>query len=376
MSPRPLLIFLVALAALPAPAEEPAPPPVRRFEDLFRRLDRDGDGRVAAAEMGAPELVQAMDEDRDGFVTIAEVRAYFANRPQKAGPENPSHKDSESKWVTPQLHASGLQYRTFDSAAAGTKVSFHVYVPEIYSAEKERRFPVLYWLHGSGGGLAGVAELAGRFDSAVRAGKIQPILVVFPNGLPEGMWCDSKDGKTPVETIVIKELMPHVDSEFRTIAGRDGRIVEGFSMGGYGAARFGFGRTDLFGTVSMLAAGPLHPEFETRRVGPAGRDALLRKVYGGDLEYYRKLSPWRLAEENAEALRVKTRLRIIIGERDETLGFNRSFHEHLEKLAIPHTFTVVPGIGHDPRAMLDALGDSFWKFHREALENPSAPGRK
>jgi enterochelin esterase-like enzyme len=233
---------------------------------------------------------------------------------------------------------------------------------------------VLYWLHGSGGGLAGLAQLARHFDAAIRAGKLPPLLVVFPNGLPNGMWCDSKDGRTPVETIFTQELIPHIDATLRTLAQREGRILEGFSMGGYGAARLGFKHHAMFGAVSMLAGGPLHPEFETRRVGPPGRGRLLQQVYGGELEYFKAQSPWRLAEQNAKAMDSSTPRRIVIGERDETLDFNRDFHEHLSKLGISHSFTVLPGVGHDPEAVLKAMGEANWEFYRLALGLQAAAG--
>jgi len=111
-----------------------------------------------------------------------------------------------AQWVTPVVRAPRLQFRTFDSAAAKTKVSYHLYAPKVYDAEQERRFPVLYWLHGTGGGLAGLRPLVEHFDAAIRAGKMPPLLVVFPNGLAESMWCDSKDGRVPMETVVVKEL--------------------------------------------------------------------------------------------------------------------------------------------------------------------------
>lgn len=74
--------------------------------------------------------------------------------------------------------------------------------------------------------------------------------------------------------------------------------------------------------------------------------------------------PWRLAEQNAAAVRGKTRVRQVIGDRDETLGFNRDSHDHQTKLEIPHTFTVLPGIPHNPMAVLNALGEANWDFYR------------
>lgn len=268
-------------------------------------------------------------------------------------------------WVLDEVKAPQVRRGLFESQAAKTKVSYYVLTPPGYEASGERRFPVLYWLHGSGGSR-GLAEISGRFLAAMQQGKIPPMIVVFPNGLPMGMWCDWKDGSVRMETIVIKELLPHIDATFRTTAQRSGRIVEGFSMGGYGAARLGLKFPDLFAAASLLGAGPLQENFtEAPRAGPHGRDRVLGTVYGGDAEYFREQSPWRLAQqyrgaEPGPALR----LRQVIGVRDATYGFNRAFHEHLARLGIPHAFTALPGVEHNPLAVLDALGEGNWEFYR------------
>ena len=281
---------------------------------------------------------------------------------------------AQPQWILPAMRAPRVQRRTFDSAAVNTRVSYYLYTPPAYDTDTQRRFPVLYWLHGSGGGSAGVPQLAAHFDAAIRAGKIPAMLVVFPNGLPMGMWCDWQDGSVPMETIVIQELLPHIDATFRTLATREGRILEGFSMGGYGAARIGFKHHQLFAAVSLLGAGPLQLDFtEAPRAGPRGRDQVLQTVFGGDLEQFKAQSPWRMAEQNATAVRTGTLVRQVIGDRDETLRFNRDFHEHLTKLKIHHNFTVLPGIPHDPMAVLKALDEANWEYYRAAL-GPSATG--
>jgi S-formylglutathione hydrolase FrmB len=280
--------------------------------------------------------------------------------------------DGTPAWVTPAVRAPRVEQRTFESAAANARVSYHVYTPEAYDAEPERRFPVVYWLHGSGGGLPGIGELARRFDAAIGSGTAPPMLVVFPNGAGLSLWVDSADGRVPVETVVVEELAPEVDAGFRTVAERSGRLVEGFSMGGYGAARFGFKRHALFCGISIFAGGPLQREFtDAPRAGPRGRELVLQSVFGGDLERFREASPWVLAESHAEAVRGRTRIRLVIGERDETLPANRAFHEHLTALGVPHTFAVLPGVGHDPRAVLDAIGDANWEFYRELFGGAS-----
>ena len=265
------------------------------------------------------------------------------------------------------MRAARVEQRTFQSGSAKARVSYHLYLPKAYEEEKSKRFPVLYWLHGSGGGLAGIRPVSGFFDAAIEAGKIPPMIIVFPNSFANGMWCDSKDGKQRIETVVIKELIPEVDAKFRTIAKREGRIVEGFSMGGYGAGRFGFKHPKVFAGVSMLAGGPLDLELKGPRAmaNPVGREQILNSVFGGEIENFKAQSPWTLAQQNASKLKSGITIRVCIGEEDFTLPANREFSAHLTKLGVPHDFVTKPKVGHDTIALLTALEEDNWKFYRQ-----------
>lgn len=272
-------------------------------------------------------------------------------------------------WVLPEVNAPRLQRVLFESKVAGERVSCYFFTPEIYDTEKERWFPVLYWLHGSGGSSPGaLAQVAQRYGEAMRGGKIPPMLMVFPNGLPMVMCSDWKDGSVRLETMLIAELIPHIDRSSRTQAKRKGRILEGLSMGGCGAARLGLKHPQLFAAVSLLGAGPLQLDFNKAPcAGPKGRERVLGTVYGGDMAYYRAQSPWQIAEQNAEKLRSGLLISQVIGDRDETLGFNRDLNQHLDALKIPHTYCQLPDIPHNPNLVLNTLGEDNWGFYKQAL---------
>lgn len=272
------------------------------------------------------------------------------------------------EWVTAAAKGPGVSFHTFGSEARGGPVSFHIYVPPDYAAGLERRFPVVYWLHGSGGGVSGIPGLAAEFDQAIRDRKVPPFLVVFVNGLSMGMYVDWSNGKAPMETIIVHELRSYIDANWRTLATREGRLLDGFSMGGYGAARFGFLYPELFRTVSMMGAGPMQEFLTTApRASKAQAEELLREVYGGSQAGFQAVSPRRYARENAARLAGRSRLRLVIGDRDETFGNNRDFHAYLDGLGIPHDWIVLPGVGHDPFQVLTALGDRQWAFYRAAF---------
>lgn len=280
--------------------------------------------------------------------------------------------DRTLPWVTAEARATRVVYRTFDSRTVGTKVSYHAYLPEIYS-QTEGRLPVLYWLHGTDGGIVGIPPLAKFFDDAIQAGRFPPMIVVFVNGLPARLWADSKDGASPVETVFITEVIPDVDRTFRTIALREGRILEGFSMGGYGAARLGFKYPHLFAGISILAGGPLDLEFRGPRAqrNPQLREQILRDVCSSDLEYFKAISPWMIAETAVSALRTnRTVVRQAVGNLDDTQDLNRRFHDRLIELYLTHDYFELRGVGHDALALLERLGDGNAKFYRRALALP------
>ncbi|MFM9010633.1 MAG: alpha/beta hydrolase-fold protein [Planctomycetota bacterium] len=287
----------------------------------------------------------------------------------------PVEAATDRAWVTEEITAPGVSFHTFESAAAKAPVSYHLFTPNAYEREPDRRFPVVYWFHGSRGGLAGIPGVAAHFATAIEAGKVPPCLVVFVNGLAEGMYVDWKDGSAPLETMIVRELVPHVDASSRTIAAREGRVLDGYSMGGYGAARLGFAFPDVFRGVSIMGGGPLQADLlaDAPRAGRRRALEVLERVYGGDPEYFRRVSPWVLAEHRAEAIALGSLVRVVCGDRDETFANNREFHEHLERLGIPHSWTVLPGVDHNPRRTLEALGDANWGFYRQVFGHRPAP---
>jgi S-formylglutathione hydrolase FrmB len=329
-------------------------------------------------------VVLSIAADAGGVQPGAE-RAPASAKPASEAATEPAKEPS--RWVTRQVSAFRVSHHTFDSAAAKAKVSYHLYTPAAYEREPQRRFPVVYWLHGSGGGLGGIPQVARHFDAAIEAGKAPACLVVFVNGMVggvEGMYVDWKDGTTPVETVIVKDLVPHIDATLRTISTREGRMLDGFSMGGYGAARLGFKFPEVFRAVSIVGAGPMQEELvQTPRAGRQRAAEVLAKVYGGEQAYFRAVSPRTLAAQNAERIAKGSMIRVVVGDKDETFANNRWFREHLESLKIPHTWTVLPGIAHDPMGVLRALGDENWEFYRAAFaaavpppagQEPAAPG--
>ncbi len=258
---------------------------------------------------------------------------------------------------------AGTRYRTFVSRTVGGEVSYLIYLPPGYDADPGGRYPVVYWLHGLGGNQRSGATFVAQLDAALRAGQAPPMIAVLVNGLTDSRYVDSADGRRPVETVIVRDLMPHIDQTYRTLARREGRAIEGFSMGGFGAARLGFGHPDLFGAVSIMAGALL----DTDSAATSMHAELFQKNFGGSRAYFHERSPWVLAARNAPAIRGRTRVRIGVGALDNLYERNLTYHEMLERLGVANEFFDVPGVAHNQRLFYEKLGPTAFRFYQQAF---------
>ncbi len=267
-----------------------------------------------------------------------------------------------SGWVDPDRSApAGTRYQTFHSAAIRGDASYLVYLPPDYDTAGGKRYPVVYWLHGLGGNQRAGATFVAQLDAAIRAGQAPPMIAVLVNGLRDSRYCDSFDGARPVETAILRDLLPHIDKTWRTIPRREARAIEGFSMGGFGAARLSAKYPDLFGAVSIMAGALL----DTQSV--ATRPELFQKNFGGNKLYFHSNSPWVLAHQNAASIRGRTHVRIGVGVLDNLYERNLTYHELLGRLGIENQFFKVAGVGHNQKLFYEKLGASAFAFYRKAF---------
>jgi enterochelin esterase-like enzyme len=282
-------------------------------------------------------------------------------RPTQPNRQVRSRDTIPPSWVLPVIHGVNLRYELFESKSAGTKVSYLVYLPSDYEKSNTNRYPVIYWLHGIGGSQVGVPRFVERFDKAIQDGKTPSAIVVFVNGMKDSFYCDSWDGKVPVESMIIKDLIPYIDNTYRTITLREGRMIEGFSMGGFGAAHLGFKYPELFGSISIIDGALLDVQtIKTRH------PVQFERIFGGKEKQFEKENPRILAEKNIEKIRDKTVIRFAVGQLVEG---NTSFHDQLTKLKIIQTFNGCDNCGHNQAAIYDNLGDKNWDFYRIAFDS-------
>lgn len=273
---------------------------------------------------------------------------------------------AKTAWVDPNKgEPNGTSYQTFPSKVLGSEVSFLVYLPPGYEKET-RRYPVIYWLHGLGGNQRGGATLfVPHVDAAIRKGTLPPAIVVSANGMVTSFYCDWANGQRPIESVIIKDLIPHVDRTYRTIARREGRVIQGYSMGGFGAGHLGFKYPELFGAV-FVDAGALIKENALN--GP-NLSEIMKDAFAGDKERFLAEHPLRLVEKNADRIRGKMTIRIGVGGDDNLLPRNKELHELLEQLKIEHEYEVVPGVGHNSAEYYKKLEAKCLEVHRKVFES-------
>jgi enterochelin esterase-like enzyme len=298
------------------------------------------------------------------FAAALTIASMQAQQPKEGRRELP-----KAEWVDPVRTApNGTKYETFASKSVGGDVSYLIYLPPGYEQDS-KRYPVIYWLHGLGGNQRAAAmSFVAPFAAAIKDGSVPPAIVVLVNGMVNSFYCDWADGKRPVESMIVKDLIPHIDRTYRTIAKREGRVVEGFSMGGYGAAHLGFKYPELFGAV-VVDAGALI--LDSTMTGPN-----LVEIYKGgfasDKARFLAEHPTTLVEKNADQIRGKTLIRVGVGSDDKLLVRNRDLHEQLDKLKIEHEYEVADGVGHMAPAYYKKLGDKCFAIHKKAFTAAAA----
>lgn len=262
---------------------------------------------------------------------------------------------------------TGVTHRTFYSKAAGQDVGYCLYLPPGYddAKNKDRRYPVIYNLHGNGGNEFHSFEDVEVLHEGIVAGKWPPMIVVLPNGGKSTFYKDSFDGKFPIETMFIKEMIPFIDRTCRTIAARHGRCVEGFSMGGRGSTRLAIKYPDLFCSLFCQAG---NVPRTSENFDPSMPDVYPNNFLGPDIENYINNDVFKLLEKNKWKVKRGLRILIACGTRDGGhLPTVRDFHAALVEHNIDHTYIELEGLGHRRTEMIETLRPIWFDYHVESL---------
>ena len=159
-----------------------------------------------------------------------------------------------------------------------------IYLPPSYKTEKNRRYPVIYMLHGftdddarwfGVGGVKHWINLPEVINKALADGKTREMIVVMPNAFTrfKGSMYSNSVTVGDWETFVTKELVGHIDSNYRTLGGAASRGLAGHSMGGYGTMRLGMKSAGVFSSIYALSPCCMDPS----RPNPAMKE-MMKKI--------------------------------------------------------------------------------------------------
>jgi enterochelin esterase-like enzyme len=148
-----------------------------------------------------------------------------------------------------------------------------IYLPPGYAAHKDRRYPVLYLLHGFEdtddlwfGNVKHWIHLPAALDRAFASDSAPEVIVVMPNAFTryQGSMYSSSPVTGDWEQFVRVELVAYVDAHYRTLPRAESRALAGHSMGGYGALRIGMKSPDVFSALYLLSPCCLVPRDFTK----------------------------------------------------------------------------------------------------------------
>jgi enterochelin esterase-like enzyme len=210
-----------------------------------------------------------------------------------------------------------LEMIEYDSKTVGTERRMQVYTPAGYSPDK--KYPVLYLLHGIGGDETEWERFATPniiLDNLLANGKVVPMIVVMPNGRAqkndraEGDIFKAAPAFAVFEHDLLDDVIPIVESRYSVLTNRESRALAGLSMGGGQSLNFGLAHLDTFAWIGAFSAAP-----NTK-------------------------SPAELVPDPAAVTRQLKLLWLSGGNQDGLIRINQGVHAYLKQKNVPHIWNV------------------------------------
>ncbi len=217
-----------------------------------------------------------------------------------------------------------LETVEYDSTTVGVKRKAQVYMPPGYA--KDKKYPVLYLLHGIGGDeyewtRGGKANII--LDNLYADKKAVPMIVVIPNGraskevTARSPFPQQSPAFAAFEKDLLNDLIPFIEKTYSVKADRESRALAGLSMGGGQSLNFGLSHLDTFAWVGGFSSAP-----NTKRADT-------------------------LVKDPTEAAKKLKLLWLSCGDKDGLIRISRNFHESLEQKKVPHIWHIHAEGRHD-----------------------------
>lgn len=247
---------------------------------------------------------------------------------------------------TAKTQSDRVQTIQFESKLVGKVLPYNVLLPVSYNqpAAKDKRYPVLYLLHGLAGHYNNWIEKTRLADYA--AG--DDLIIVMPEG-NNSWYTDSATASTEkYESYIMRELIPDVEKRFRASTERTQRAIAGLSMGGYGALKFGVKYPQQFVFVgSMSGALDAASWTEAELKGLEFVFRTLQPVYGEPDSETRNANDLKTLYGGLTPAQVAALPFVYVdcGTEDPLFSTNRGFVDLLKEKKVPHEYRELPG-GH------------------------------
>ena len=261
-----------------------------------------------------------------------------------------------------------LKTKTITGRISGEKITFDIYLPESYRKEGVG-YPVIYNLHGRGGSYKSGGAFRAAMKKAIADGILPPVIAVYPDGTKNGWYADSKDRSILIETPIIREIIPWVDANYNTKVSRDFRVIQGFSMGGYGASLLAAKFPELF-SVCINYDGAMWNWKNMMRKSKKWQ-SVAPVMFDNDKTYYENnSSPWAFATLNQDKIKGRLQFRTLVGSLGSGL---QEWRDHLNSLDIEMDY-VDTKCRHNLQCLHEEAGDgSFRLMTKQFAKAAAAP---
>ena len=279
------------------------------------------------------------------------------------------------KRVLPPVDENTFQRYSQDNVLSsnilGVGVKYSVYFPASYVKEADKRYPVVYMLHGLGDDNnswnGNYLHANSKVDSWTAQG-LGEMIYVFPQGF-SSYYCNRYDGTFNYMDMFVEELIPHIDKTLRTIPDKQHRAVTGYSMGGFGAIALAEKHPEMFIACAPLSMS-VRTDWQYKEESQNGWNNQWGKIFGGYgeggdariTEYYKQHCPlYYFNAQNKEALST-VHWYLICGDNEENLLYaNDEIHCVLRDNGYEHEYRVVDG-GHSSSVWMPALNEVLPMF--------------
>jgi alpha-N-arabinofuranosidase len=185
---------------------------------------------------------------------------FYGSTRWESGVEIPAH--DQDFYALKDVPHGRVQQILFPSKSTNTQRRAFVYTPPGYDKNLDQRYPVLYLQHGWGEDETawsnqGRANLI--MDNLIAAGKIRPFLIVMTYGMTNEIRFGglARFNIGPFQTVLVDELIPYIDANFRTLADQPHRAMAGLSMGGMETRQITLANLDKFSHIGLLSGGSI-----------------------------------------------------------------------------------------------------------------------